>query len=95
MSWPQTRRSPAATGLRDRTHNTSAENITTIGLSASLFACRRAALVLLEREAKVLLIAAGKLGDGDALDDAEIDRMRISALRVSDAIDALTRRSST
>ncbi|HUW51901.1 MAG TPA: hypothetical protein VMV99_00580 [Rhodanobacter sp.] len=61
----------------------------------SPFARRRAALLLLKHEAKVLLIATGKLGDGDALDDAELDRMRIAALKVSDAIDALTRRSST
>ena len=29
MSRPQTRRSPAATGLLDRTHNTSAQHLTT------------------------------------------------------------------
>jgi hypothetical protein len=52
----------------------------------------RAALEVLTHEANVLLIAASKLGDGFALDDDELTRMRISALKVFDAGEVLNAR---
>lgn len=48
-----------------------------------------AALEVLSHEAAVLLIAADKLGEGFELDDDELTRMRIAALKVFDARDAL------
>jgi hypothetical protein len=177
VSWSQTRRSPAATGLRDRTHNTSDGNHSTTGTpsqillprlerviktgkgwrarcpahdskSASLaitegdngtlllhcFAgCQvhdvldavgltigdlfqrrdlrtmaagersqfrqatliprwRAALEVLSHEATVLLIAANKLGDGEPLDETELTRMRVAALKVFDCGEVLNAR---
>jgi hypothetical protein len=170
---PQTRRSPAGTGLRDRTHNTSAGNSITAsplhqlldrlegvittgkgwrarcpahgGKSASLAitegdngtllvhcftGCqthdvlaavglqvgdlfvrrdlrtmtpaersqlRQAALLprwkvalnVLTTEAQILLIAANQLGDGLPLNDADLSRLRVSALRIMDAQDVL------
>lgn len=177
MSSPQTRRSPAATGLRDRKGNTSGTHITfTVdpaqqlidrlegviktgkgwrarcpahgGKSASLaitqgdngtlllhcFAgCQvhdvlaavglqvrdlfvrrdlhsmspaersqlrqaallpkwRAALEVLVTEASVVLIGACQLGDGAPLDDADMSRLRVAALRIFDAQEVLRAR---
>lgn len=173
----QTRRSPAGTGLRDRTHNTSGSNHTTTGtplqlllprlggviktgggwraycphcggkghklsiaegdngaLLVTCFSCHdtgavlaaiglkmgdlfqrlhyrnmtpaersqlrqaallprwRAALEVLSHEATVLLIAASKMGDGDLLDDDELARMRVAALKVFDCGEVLNAR---
>jgi hypothetical protein len=44
----------------------------------------RSALEVLSHEATVLLIAAAKLSDGAALDDGELTRMRVAALKVLD-----------
>jgi len=52
----------------------------------------RAALEVLTREATVLQIAAGKMGDGDLLDDDELTRMQVSALRIHDASEVLNAR---
>jgi len=52
---------------------------------AALLPRWRAALNVLATEATVLLIAAAKMGDGDLLDDAELTRMRVAALKVFDA----------
>jgi hypothetical protein len=179
MNWPQTRRSPAATGLRDRTSNvlsfhpstaaqpierllqtyehatgnkvhrigrgfrigcaacgtsspkvavneadngsvllhafcghTPAEVLSALGLQlADLFPRRdlrsmtpaersqlrqmtlltrwRAALDVLCHETTVLLIAASRIGDGVPLDDTELTRMRVAALKVFDAQEVL------
>lgn len=56
---------------------------------AALLPRWRAALEVITHEANVLLIAASKLGDGFALDDAELTRMRVAALRVFDAGEVL------
>ncbi|MBD8873862.1 hypothetical protein [Rhodanobacter sp. DHB23] len=45
----------------------------------------RAALEVLTHEANVLLIVASKMGDGFVLDDNELTRMRIGALKIFDA----------
>ena len=45
----------------------------------------QAATTVLGFEAHVLLQAASKMGDGDLLDDAELTRMRVAALKVFDA----------
>ena len=50
----------------------------------------RAALSVLVTEANVLLIAAVKIGDGDLLDDAELTRIRVAALKVFDAQEVLS-----
>lgn len=177
MSTPQTRRSPAATGLRDRTHNTSASNPITAatpsqlllprlegvittgkgwrarcpahgGKSASLaitegyngtlllhcFACCqvhevlaavglqigdlfvrkdlrsmtpaersqlrqaallprwKAALEVLVTEASIVLIGACQLVDGASLDDTDLTRLRVAALRIFDAQEVLLAR---
>lgn len=174
MSWPQTRRSPQAGGLRGYTHNTSSRNHTTsldplqlllsrlegviktgsgwrarcpahgsrsasisiaqgdngtvllnpfcgcsthdvlatVGLTVGdLFTRRdfrtmtpaersqlrqaaalprwRAALGVLTHEAHVVLIAANKLGDGEALDADEMTRLRVAALKVFDCSEVL------
>lgn len=52
---------------------------------AALLPRWRAALDVLATEASVLLIAACQLGDGDLLDDVELTRMRVAALKVFDA----------
>ncbi len=59
---------------------------------AALIPRWRAALEVLSREATVLLIAANKLGDGDQLDDAELTRMRVAALKLFDAQEVLNAR---
>jgi len=52
----------------------------------------RAALDVLSHEATVLLIAASKMGDGDLLDDAELTRMRLAAVKVFDVKEVLSAR---
>ena len=52
---------------------------------AALLPRWRAALSVLSHESTVILIAAAKMGDGDLLDDAELTRMRVAALKVFDA----------
>ena len=174
MTLPQTRRSPAGTGLRDRTHNTTSTHTTftvdlaqqligrlegliktgkgwrarcpahggrsaslaitegdngtllvhcfagcqvhdvlaAVGLQVSdLFARRdlrsmspaersqlrqaamlpnwRSALEVLVTEANVVLIGACQLGDGAPLDDTDLDRLRVAALRIFDAQEVL------
>jgi hypothetical protein len=49
----------------------------------------RAALEVLHHEAGVVLIAANKVGDGFALDDDDLTRMRVAALRVFDCSEVL------
>ena len=57
---------------------------------AALIPRWRAALEVLSHEATVLLIAANKMGDGDLLDDDELTRMRVAALKVFDCSEVLT-----
>lgn len=52
----------------------------------------RSALEVLNHEATVLLIAASKMGDGDLLDDADLTRVRIAALKVFDCSEILNAR---
>jgi len=52
----------------------------------------RAALEVLSREATVLQIAAGKMGNGDLLDAGELTRMQASALRIHDIMAVLNAR---
>ena len=52
----------------------------------------RAALEVLTHEATVLLIAAGKMGNGDLLDDDELKRMRLSATKIRDCSEVLNAR---
>jgi len=52
----------------------------------------RAALEVVTHEATVLLIAAGKMGDGDLLDDDELKRMRLSATKILDCSEVLNAR---
>lgn len=59
---------------------------------AALLPRWKAALEVLGHEASVVLIAANKLGQGDLLDDEELTRMRISALRIFDAKEVLCAR---
>ncbi len=56
---------------------------------AALIPRWKASLEVLHHEATVLLIAANKLGDGDALTIDELTRMRVSALRVFDCGEVL------
>lgn len=56
---------------------------------AALLPRWRAALAVLVTEANVVLIAANKMGDGEPLDDAELTRMRVAALKVFDAAELL------
>jgi hypothetical protein len=56
---------------------------------AALLPRWRAALEVLQHEVTVLLIAANKLGDGEALDDAERTRLGVAALKVFDAGEVL------
>jgi len=49
----------------------------------------RAALQVLTHEATVLLIAAGKMGNGDLLDDDELERMRLSATKIRECSEVL------
>ncbi|MEP6898696.1 MAG: hypothetical protein ABI870_09210 [Rhodanobacter sp.] len=56
---------------------------------AALLPRWRAALEVLTHEAHVLLIAANKIGDGFELDDDELTRIRVSALKVFDAQEVL------
>ena len=49
----------------------------------------RAALGVLVTEAHVMLIAAGKMGEGDALTEDEHTRLRVGALRIFDAAEVL------
>lgn len=58
----------------------------------SLITKHQAALSVLETEATVLLIAANKLGDGEPLNDTDLTRVRVAALRVFDAREALSAR---
>ncbi|MGA0587260.1 hypothetical protein ACO2Q2_09055 [Dyella sp. KRB-257] len=53
----------------------------------------RAALEVLTHEAAVVLIAANKMGDGEALDDDELTRMRVAALKVFDCGEVLNERT--
>ncbi|QEE25707.1 hypothetical protein CS053_15245 [Rhodanobacter glycinis] len=57
---------------------------------AALLPRWRAATEVLSHEATVLLIAANRMGDGEALDDAELTRLRVAALKVFDAAEVLT-----
>lgn len=59
---------------------------------AALIPRWRAALEVLSHESTVLLIAATKMGDGNALDDAELTRMRVAALKVFDSGEVLNAR---
>lgn len=59
---------------------------------ASLLPRWRAALEVLSHEATVLLIAAAKLSDGAALDDGELTRLRVAALKVFDCGEVLNAR---
>jgi hypothetical protein len=59
---------------------------------ASLVTRWRAALELLNHEATVLLIAAGKMADGDLLDDEELKRMRVAAVKIRDGSEVLNAR---
>ncbi|MDE2255904.1 MAG: hypothetical protein KGL42_16775 [Betaproteobacteria bacterium] len=59
---------------------------------AALIPRWRAALDVLRHEATVLLIAASKMGDGDLLDDAELTRMRVAALKIFDCGEVLNAR---
>lgn len=59
---------------------------------AALFPKWRAAVDVLAHEATVLQIAASRMGDGLALDDDELTRMRISALKIFDAQEVLNAR---
>lgn len=52
---------------------------------AALLPRWKAALQVLAHEANVLLIVADKLGDGHELDDDELTRMRLAALKIFDA----------
>ena len=52
----------------------------------------RAALEVLTHEATVLLIAAGKMGVGELLDDEELTRMRISASKIRECSEVLNAR---
>lgn len=56
---------------------------------AAMLPTWRAALEVLTHEANVLMIAASKMGDGFLLDDDEMTRMRISALKIFDAREVL------
>ncbi|MBD8873846.1 DNA primase [Rhodanobacter sp. DHB23] len=58
-------------------------------LQAALLPKWRAALDVLIHEANVLQIAASRMGDGFALDDEELHRLRISALNIFDAKEVL------
>lgn len=59
---------------------------------AALLPRWRAALGVLVTEATVLLIACNQLGDGNALDDAGLTRLRDGALRIFDAAEVLNAR---
>ena len=59
---------------------------------ASMIPRWRSALEVLSHEATVLLIAADKMGNGDLLDDAELTRMRVVALKVFDCGEVLNAR---
>ncbi|TAM57200.1 MAG: DNA primase [Rhodanobacter sp.] len=56
---------------------------------AALLPRWRAALGVLATEANVLLIAACQLGDGEPLDDTDLTRLRVAAVRVFDAVEVL------
>jgi len=56
---------------------------------AALLPRWRAALDVLATEATVLLIAACQLGDGAPLDDTDLTRLRMAAVRVFDAVEVL------
>ena len=57
---------------------------------ASMVSKVQAATTVLGFEAHVLLQAASKLGDGDALTEDEQTRMRVAALKVWDCIEAFS-----
>lgn len=59
---------------------------------AALLPRWKAALQVLAHEANVLLIVADKLGDGHELDDDELTRMRLAALKIFDAQQVLEAR---
>lgn len=56
---------------------------------AALLPRWRAAVEALQHEATILLIAANKLSDGLPLDDEELTRMRVAAMKVFDAGEVL------
>lgn len=56
---------------------------------ATLLPRWRAALDVLANEATVLLIAACQLGDGAPLNDTDLSRLRLAAIRVFDAVEVL------
>lgn len=52
----------------------------------------KAALEVLVTEASVVLIGASHLGDGKPLDDTDLTRLRVAALRIFDAKEVLSAR---
>ena len=56
---------------------------------AAMFPRWRAALGVLVAEANVLLIGACQLGEGQPLNDADLTRLRVAALRIFDAQEVL------
>jgi len=56
---------------------------------AALLPRWRAALDVLATEASVLLIAACQLCDGEPLDEADLIRLRVAALKVFDVVEVL------
>lgn len=56
---------------------------------AALLPRWRAATEVLSHEATVLLIAANKMGDGEPLDEADLTRLRVAALKVFDVVEVL------
>ena len=56
---------------------------------AALFPRWRAAQDVLATEASVLLIAACQLGDGEPLDETDLTRLRVAALKVFDVVEVL------
>jgi hypothetical protein len=56
---------------------------------AALLPKWRAALDVLVTEASVVLIGACQLGDGAPLDDTDLTRLKVAALRIVDAQETL------
>jgi hypothetical protein len=59
---------------------------------AALLPRWKAALIVLSTEASVVLIGATQPGDGAPLDDADLTRLRVAALRIFDAQEVLNAR---
>lgn len=59
---------------------------------AALLPRWKAALEVLVAEASVVLIGASQLGDGAPLDDTDLSRLRVAALRIFDAQEVLSAR---